>query len=52
MLWWATHEGQVYNETLSYAPLPEAAIKGDEAQIEKIMVNGQPALPADIMKGM
>ncbi len=48
MLWWATHDGQAYNETLGYAPLPEPAVKADEAQILKIMVNGAQALPAGI----
>ena len=51
VLWWATHDGQSYTAdgTLGYAPLPEVAIKADEGQIEKIMINGAPALPADIM---
>jgi phosphate transport system substrate-binding protein len=48
MLWWATHDGQSYNAGLGYAPLPEAAVQADEAQILKITVNGAPALPADI----
>ncbi len=54
MLWWATHDGQAYNfdGSLGYSPLPEVAIKADEAQIEKIMIDGKPALPADIMGGM
>ncbi|MEZ4671053.1 MAG: phosphate ABC transporter substrate-binding protein PstS [Anaerolineae bacterium] len=52
MLWWATHDGQSYNATLGYAPLPEAAIKADEAQIEKIMIDGKMALPEGIMDGM
>jgi phosphate transport system substrate-binding protein len=48
VLWWATHDGQAYEAALGYAPLPEDAVKADEAQILKITVNGQPALPADI----
>jgi phosphate transport system substrate-binding protein len=48
MLWWATHDGQAYNQTLGYSPLPDAAVKADEAQILKIMVNGAQALPAGI----
>ena len=48
MAWWATHDGQSYNGTLGYSPLPLEAIKLDEAQIEKIMVNDKPALPDGI----
>ncbi len=54
MLWWATHDGQSYHADLGYSPLPLAAITADEAQIMKIMIDGAPALPADIasMAGM
>lgn len=45
MLWWAVHDGQAYNADLGYAPLPAPAVTADEAQIRRIMVNGQPALP-------
>ena len=48
MLWWATHDGQTYHADLGYSPLPEAAIQADEHQIMKIMIDGAPALPADI----
>lgn len=48
VLWWATHDGQAYNAELGYAPLPEVAIKSDEQQILKIVVEGQQALPADL----
>ncbi len=47
-LWWGTHDGQQFAAALGYAPLPAAAIALDEANILKIMVNGKPALPADI----
>jgi len=47
-LWWATHDGQVYNASLGYAPLPQQAVLLDEGQILKINVGGKPALPADI----
>jgi phosphate transport system substrate-binding protein len=47
-LWWGVHDGQSYHAALGYAPLPEAAVKADEAQILKITVDGKPALPADI----
>jgi phosphate transport system substrate-binding protein len=47
-LWWATHDGQVYNASLGYAPLPQQAVALDESQIMKINVNGKAALPADI----
>ena len=48
VLWWAIHDGQSYGPALNYAPLPEAAIKADEAQLLKIKVDGKPALPADL----
>ncbi len=48
MLWWATHDGQAYHEALGYSPLPVDAVKADEGQIEKILFNGEPALPADL----
>ncbi len=48
MLWWATHDGQKYCADLGYAPLPLDAIKADETQIAKLMINGKPALPAEI----
>ncbi len=47
-LWWGIHDGQSYHTSLGYAPLPEAVIKADEAQILKIAVDGRPALPAAI----
>jgi hypothetical protein len=48
MLWWATHDGQADEAALGYAPLPDVAVKADEAQILKIMVDGKQALPTDI----
>lgn len=48
MLWWATHDAQSQNAELGYSPLPEAAIKADEAQILKIKVDGKQALPDGI----
>jgi len=50
MLWWAIHDGQAYNLKLGYSPLPDAAIKADEAQILKIKVDGKQALPAGIVQ--
>jgi phosphate transport system substrate-binding protein len=48
MLWWATHDAQSLNAGLGYSPLPDAAIKADEAQILKIKVDGKQALPEGI----
>ncbi len=48
MLWWATHDGQQYNESLEYAPLPLDAVKKAEVMIQSITVNGKRALPATI----
>jgi phosphate transport system substrate-binding protein len=48
MLWWATHDAQQFNAELHYAPLSMDAIEKAEAQIKKIMINGKPALAAEI----
>jgi phosphate transport system substrate-binding protein len=50
LAWWATHDGQADGPALQYAPLPEAVVKADEANIAKITVNGKSVLPADFMK--
>lgn len=50
LLWWGTHDGQKFGPALAYAPLPEAAIKADEANLAKIMAGGKAVLPADFMK--
>ncbi len=42
MLWWAIHDGQRYAVPLSYAPLPEDAVRKAEAQIKSITFQGQP----------
>jgi len=47
-LWWETHDGQKYNASLGYAPLPQAVVALDEAQILKITVDGNQALPTTI----
>ncbi len=44
-LWWATHDGQSFATQLEYAPLAPAAQAAAEAQIRRILVDGQPALP-------
>ena len=48
MLWWATHDAQQFNTALLYSPLPLDAIKKAEVLIQKITINGKPALPAGI----
>jgi phosphate transport system substrate-binding protein len=45
MLWWTTHDGQSYAGQLEYAPLSPTARAAAEAQIRRIMVDGQPVLP-------
>ncbi len=47
-LWWATHDGQAYSASLGYAPLPEAVIQKDEANILKIQINDKQAVPTII----
>jgi len=44
LLWWMTHAGQQYASALSYAPLPDAIVKLDEAQIKKITAGGSPVI--------
>jgi phosphate transport system substrate-binding protein len=35
-LWWATHEGQQFSDSLSYAPLPRSIVERVEAQLKKV----------------
>ncbi len=41
LLWWMTHEGQMYCKDLLYAPLPKAMVGKAEALIRSIRFNGQ-----------
>ncbi len=45
VLWWTLHDGQRVAPELDYAPLSPAAQRAAEAQVRRIMVGGQPALP-------
>ena len=45
LLTWMTHTGQQYSQPLSYAPLPEAIVKLDDAQLKKVTVDGKAVLP-------
>jgi phosphate transport system substrate-binding protein len=42
LVWWMTHDGQVYPEGLNYAPLPERAVGMVEAIIGSITYDGAP----------
>ena len=42
MLWWAIHDGQQYNNALTYPTLPATAVTLAEAEINSITLNGQP----------
>jgi phosphate transport system substrate-binding protein len=44
MLWWAVHDGQKFNDGLSYPTLPGAAVTKAENQIKSINYQGQPLL--------
>jgi hypothetical protein len=46
LLWWATHDGQKFNNDLAYATVPTAITARSEELIRQISVNGTPALPA------
>lgn len=41
LLWWMTHEGQVYCEELHYAPIPEKAIEQIESLIKSVNFGGE-----------
>jgi phosphate transport system substrate-binding protein len=45
MLWWATHEGQQFNNDLAYAVVPAALTTRSEEFIRQITVQGQPIFP-------
>lgn len=42
MLWWAIHEGQEFNEPLSYAKLPASVVQKNEAKLGVIQHDGKP----------
>jgi phosphate transport system substrate-binding protein len=45
MLWWATHDGQRFNNDLLYATVPGEITTKSESFIRQINVNGQPVFP-------
>jgi phosphate transport system substrate-binding protein len=45
MLWWATHEGQQFNNALAYATVPAALTARSEEFIREITVQGEPIFP-------
>ena len=44
-LWWAIHDGASYESNLSYAPIPDDAVKKAEVLIKSIKYQGQAILP-------
>ena len=44
MLWWAIHDGQTFNNGLTYPQLPAAAVAKAEAEIKSITFQGQSLL--------
>jgi phosphate transport system substrate-binding protein len=44
MLWWAIHDGQTFNNGLTYPQLPTAAVTKAEAEIKSITFQGQSLL--------
>lgn len=44
-VWWATHDGQRYNEALAYARLPARVVRLEEERLKSITVDGRPVLP-------
>ncbi len=45
MLWWATHDAQVFNHDLAYATVPDTITGVSESFIKQIAVNGVPVFP-------
>jgi len=45
MLWWATHEGQRFNNDLAYAVVPPELTAKSEEFIHQIKVQGSPVFP-------
>ena len=45
MLWWATHEGQQFNNDLAYATVPPEITALSEQFIQQITVQGKPIFP-------
>src|SRR5579859_1523512 len=45
MLWWATHDGQKFNNDLAYATVPPELTTRSEEFIRQITVQGQPIFP-------
>jgi phosphate transport system substrate-binding protein len=45
MLWWATHNAQVFNNELAYSTVPETITRVSESFIEQITVNGTAVFP-------
>ncbi len=41
LLWWMTHEGQIYAEPLQYSPLQKESVKKAELIIKSITYNGK-----------
>lgn len=44
MMWWATHDGQKFNEALHYATVPEVLTSKSEAFLRQVSSNGTPVL--------
>ena len=42
LIWWMTHDGQQYAESLEYAPIPDAAVKDVEAILKSVTYDGKP----------
>ncbi len=51
-VWWAVHEGQQYDEALSYARLPAPVVRLEEAALKRITNRGHVVLPANYRGGM
>jgi phosphate transport system substrate-binding protein len=44
LLWWATHEGQAFNEPLNYAKVPTPAVAQSEALLKSVTYDGKAIL--------
>ena len=50
-LWWATHDGQRFCNTLGYATLPAPVVTLIEARLKAVTSGGRPILPANFGAG-
>jgi phosphate transport system substrate-binding protein len=46
LLWWMTHEGQQFNESLFYVRVPDSIVSKTEQALKQLTINGKPIFAA------